>query len=243
MSTNFFFNNFQSSQEQLLIENLIVESIKIYGLDVYYLPRTKINYDGIYGEASISEFNDQYMVEMYVKNVDGFKGDGDFLSKFNLEIRDQITFTVARRVFSEEVGMYKNMIRPLEGDLIYFPLNNKVFEIKFVEHESIFYQLGSLQLFDLTCELFEYSGEVFNTGIDDIDRVYIEHSLDQTKYAILTQDTNPYRLVDENGYALVLESYDINTVDPTADNDEIQIEGDAFVDFSERDPFSENGVY
>lgn len=243
MATNFFFNNFQSSQEQLLIEDLIIESIKIYGLDVYYLPRTKVNYDGIYAEASISEFNSQYMVEMYVKNVDGFKGDGDFLSKFNLEIRDQITFTIARRSFYNEIGTITNLVRPLEGDLIFFPLNNKVFEIKFVEHESIFYQLGSLQLFDLTCELFEYSGEVFNTGIEEIDRVYVNHSLDQTKFAILTEDTDPYRLVDESGYALVNENYDINTMDPTADNDEIQVESNDFIDFSERDPFSENGVY
>lgn len=243
MATNFFFNNFQSSQEQLLIEDLIIESIKIYGLDVYYLPRTKVNYDGIYAEASISEFNSQYMVEMYVKNVDGFKGDGDFLSKFNLEIRDQITFTIARRSFYNEIGSVNNMIRPLEGDLIFFPLNNKVFEIKFVEHESIFYQLGSLQLWDITCELFEYSGEVFNTGIEEIDRVYVDHSLDQTKFAILTEDADPYRLVDESGYALVNENYDINTIDPTADNDEIQVESNEFIDFSERDPFSENGVY
>jgi hypothetical protein len=243
VATNFYFNNFTSSQEQLLIENLVIESIKIYGLDVYYLPRTKIDYDGIYGEAPVSEFKNQYMVEMYVKNVDGFKGDGDFLSKFNLEIRDQITFAVARRTFAEEVGSIQGLIRPLEGDLIYFPLNNKCFEIKFVEHESVFYQLGSLQFWDITCELFEYSGEKFTTGIEELDLLYIDNSTDSSQYVLQTEDTDPFALTDEQGYKLVNENYDINTIDPTADNDEIQEESDNFVDFSERDPFSEQGVY
>lgn len=221
----------------------MIESIKIYGIDVYYLPRTKIGYDGIYGEAPVSEFKNQYMVEMYIKNVDGFKGDGDFLSKFNLEIRDQITFAVARRPFAEEVGNIHGLVRPLEGDLIYFPLNNKCFEIKFVEHESVFYQLGSLQFWDLTCELFEYSGEKFATGIEELDLLYIDNSTDSSQYILQTEDTDPYALTDEDGYKLVNENYDINTIDPTADNDEIQEESDNFIDFSERDPFSEGGVF
>lgn len=241
MATNFYFNNFGSSQEQLLIENLIVESIKVYGIDVYYLPRTKIDFDGIYSEAPISQFNHQYMVEMYIKNVDGFKGDGDFLSKFNLEIRDQITFSVARRAFDGEVGNIHSMVRPLEGDLIYFPLNNKCFEIKFVEHESIFYQLGSLQLWDITCELFEYSGEKFSTGIEELDQIFIDNSTDSAQYALTTEDD--YLFLDESGYKIVNENYDINTFDPTADNDEIQDESNDFIDFSEKDPFSELGVY
>jgi hypothetical protein len=242
MATNFYFNNFQSSQEQLLIENLVIESIKIYGLDVFYLRRTKRDYDTLYGEAPVSEFNGSYMVEMYVKSVDGFKGDGDFLSKFNLEIRDQITFCVARRTFSEEIGGYEDMIRPLEGDLVFFPLNNKCFEIKFVEHEAIFYQLGSLQLWELTCELFEYSGERFNTGIEEIDRVYVDNTLDALDYGLLTESGE--RLVDEEGgYDFVTEEYAITNIDPMSDNVIIQRETDDFIDFSEKDPFSENGVY
>jgi hypothetical protein len=221
----------------------VIESIKVYGLDVYYLPRTKINYDGIYAEAPVSEFKNQYMVEMYVKNVDGFKGDGDFLSKFNLEIRDQITFAVARRTFADEVGSIHGLVRPLEGDLIYFPLNNKCFEVKFVEHESVFYQLGSLQFWDVTCELFEYGGEKFTTGIEELDLLYVDSSTDSAQYKLQTEDIDPYALTDEDGYILVNENYDINTVDPVADNDEIQDESDNFIDFSERDPFSENGVF
>lgn len=99
MATNFFFNNFQSSQEQLLLENLIIESIKIYGEDMYYLPRTINKKDELYGTDDISTYDSAVLVEMYIKNVDGFQGDGNFMSKFGLEIRDQVTFTIAKRRF------------------------------------------------------------------------------------------------------------------------------------------------
>lgn len=241
MATNFFFNNFQNSQEQLLIENLIIESIKIYGHDVYFIPRDPVAIDTIYGEDPLREYKRAYSVEMYIKNIEGFAGEGDFLSKFNIQIRDQITFTIARRAFNEEVGNYESEVRPREGDLIYFPLNRKIFEIKFVEHEAIFYQLGSLQTYDLRCELFEYSNEYFQTGIDDIDALMKNFSLEMgVSGGLLTEDS--YQLLDEEGYALLQESYDIDTTDPLADNDEIEAEADAFVDFTERDPFSE-GTY
>jgi len=155
--------------EQQLLESLIVESIKIYGYDVYYLPRTLVEKDALYGEDPSSRYDTNYGIEMYIKSVDGFQGDGDFLSKFNLEIRDSVIFTVARKTFMDEVATTEGTVRPNEGDLIYFPLNKKIFQVKFVEHESMFYQLGSLPVFDLTCELFEYSGEVLNTGIKNID--------------------------------------------------------------------------
>jgi hypothetical protein len=223
--------------EQLLIENLVVESIRMYGHDLYYLPRTRIEDDSIYGEESYSEFNSQYFVEMYIKNVEGFAGQGDFLSKFNLEIRDQVTFTVARRTFSEEVGTYTSFVRPREGDLIYFPLNNKIFEIKFVEHESIFYQLGALQTFDLTCELFEYNNEVFNTGIPLVDEKQKDLTFNLSDFAIRTE--SGLAIADEDMNDLVLESFSIDTQDPISDNTELETEGDSILDFSEMDPFSE----
>ena len=137
MSTNFYFNNFQNSQEQLLIENLVIESIKIYGHDVKYIPRTLQLFDKIYGEdTQTSTFTQAIDVEMYIKNVEGFAGDGDFLSKFGVQIRDQITFTIARRVFSEEIDGFINFGRPREGDLIYFPLNGKLFEIIILNLDS-----------------------------------------------------------------------------------------------------------
>lgn len=242
MATNFYFNNFQASQEQLLIENLIIESIKIYGMDMIYLPRTRTSFDTIYGEDPLSEFNDQYGIEMYIKNIDGFGGDGEFLSKFNIEIRDRVTFTVARRSWNDEVGANHLIDRPLEGDLIYFPLNKKIFEIKFVEHEAIFYQLGSLQTYDIVCELFTYSNERFNTGVEDIDKMYEQYSTSTVPKGLLTNDLLPYYLTDENGFKLVQEEYDLDDVDKNADNDEIQQESLDFVDFTVIDPFSEGRI-
>lgn len=195
----------------------------------------------IYGEDSYSEFNSQYFVEMYIKNIEGFAGQGDFLSKFNLEIRDQITFTIARLTFSEEVGAYTSFVRPREGDLIYFPLNNKIFEIKFVEHEAIFYQLGSLQTFDLTCELFEYNNEIFNTGIPLVDDKQKDLTFNLSDFAIKTE--SGLAIADEDMNDLVLESFNLDTQDPISDNKELETEGDAILDFSEIDPFSEGGNY
>lgn len=169
MAKNFYFENFGNSMEQQLIEDLVIESIRIYGIDTWFLPRTISAKDELYNEDALSVFDDAYMVEMYVKNVDGFEGEGDFLSKFGLQIRDSMTLTVAIRTFDTEVGAHSEQTRPNEGDLIYFPLNNKFFKVMHVEHESIFYQMGSLQTYDLRCELFEYSGERFETGQDFID--------------------------------------------------------------------------
>jgi len=242
MATNFYFNNFRSSQEQLLIENLIVESIKIYGHELYYLPRTRTTYDPIYGESPISTFNSAYMLEMYIKNVEGFAGEGDFLSKFNLEIRDRVTFTMARRVFNEEIGNIEALVRPREGDLIFFPLNNKIFEIKFVEHEAIFYQLGSLQTFDIQCELFEYSNEIFNTGLLDVDNLYDNYRLDVNAYSIKYQIGADYGfLTDESGFNLITEGEDVG--DLIVDNTStIQNEALEFIDFTSIDPFSEGNI-
>jgi len=237
MATSFFFNNFGASQEQLLIENLVVESIKIYGHDVYYLPRTRVAVDDILGEEEYSSFDSQYYVEMYIKNVEGFGGQGDFLSKFNLEIRDQVTFSMARRIFNEEVGASALIERPREGDLIYMPLNNKLFEIKFVEHEAIFYQLGSLQLYDLVCELFEYDNEIFNTGIPLVDEKQRDITFNMSDFAL--KEESGLALTDEDGYDLIQENFDIQVQDPISNNNDFQSEADSILDFTELDPFSE----
>lgn len=228
--------------EQRLLEDLIVESIKIYGEDMLYLPRTLGNKDELYGADDASSYDEAILVELYIKNVDGFGGDGNFMSKFGLEIRDQVTFTIAKRVFDEEIGAQRNFLRPREGDCIYFPLNNKVFQIKFVDNKPIYYQLGALQVYDLTCELMEYSGESFNTGIPQIDSIQNNLSMDLFDYGIQTE-TGGFMLATEDGDLIANENYNIETIDPTADNDNIQIESLNFMDFTERDPFSENGVY
>lgn len=241
MATNFFFNNFQNSQEQYLIEDLIIESIKIYGLDMYFIPRTPGSIDKIYGEDTLREYTRAVPVEMYIKNIEGFAGEGDFLSKFNIQIRDQITFSIARRSFANEIGTQESISRPREGDLIFLPLNKKIFEIKFVEHEAIFYQLGALQMWDLKCELFEYNNEYLNTGIEEVDRLSTKYNISMDTVGILTE--SGLYINDEAGYMLAQESYDINTNNALADNDEFEVEAQTFIDFTEHDPFSEGAMY
>ena len=205
-----------------------------------YVPRNPVSIDVIYGEDPLREYMHAVPVEMYVKNIEGFAGEGDFLSKFNIQIRDQITFSIARRVFSDEVGVLETITRPREGDLIFLPLNKKLFEIKFVEHEAIFYQLGALQMYDLKCELFEYNNEYFETGIEDIDKLMNNYSLDLSVFSIKTE--SGLNLTDEEEYAILQESYDINENDVLANNDELELEAESLLDFTERDPFSE-GTY
>jgi hypothetical protein len=192
-------------------------------------------------EDDLSSFNTAHMVDMYIKNVEGFGGEGEFLSKFNLQIRDNITFCVARRTFNDEVGNIEALSRPREGDLIYLPLNDKVFEIKFVEHEAIFYQMGSLQMYELQCELFEYSNERFNTGLSDIDSVYTpDYDLAVQSFK-LYQERTVFELLDEEGFSLLTEGAGPGK-EVEDDTDEFQREASEFIDFSVRDPFSE-GAY
>jgi hypothetical protein len=208
---------------------------------MYYVPRVIKNKDDIYGADDVSEYNRAYPVELYIKSVDGFTGDGNFMSKFGLEIRDQVVFSVAQRVFYEEVGMDSTLLRPNEGDLIYFPLNNKVFKIMFVNKFEMFYQLGALQTWELTCELFEYSNEKFDTGIPEIDSIQKNFSLNVFDWALLNEDGE--RIIDENSDYIVMEKFTLEEIDDLSDNSFIQNETDDFLDFTEKDPFSENGTY
>lgn len=235
MGTNVFFDNFSHPGEQELIEDLIIEAIEIYGMDLYYIPRVMTSYDELYTEDDGSQYNSFYMIPMYIKNVEGFQGDGDFLSKFGVEIRDRTTFTVARRTFSEQVGSSAVLVRPREGDLIYFPLNNKIFIIKFVEHESVFYQMGALQTWDLICELFEYSNEKFSTGLPYVDLLDDGLVFDNTDSGILFENGDV--LVDEQtGDAIGVEddTFKTNILD---DNDMFETQAHTFIDFSETNPF------
>lgn len=176
MATSTYFSKFDHLNEQNLLENIIIESIRIYGHDVFYLPRTMANLDELLGEDSLSKFDDAYPIEMYIKNVDGFEGEGAFISRFGLEVRQQITFSLARSVWAS-MGLSDV---PKEGDLIYFPLTKKLFEIQFVVNEAVFYQAGTLQTFDIQCELFEYSDEDLDTGIDAIDAIEESEAYVQT---------------------------------------------------------------
>ena len=176
MPTSSYFRTFDAKNDQELLHSLVTESIQVTGYDVNYIPRTLVNEDTILGEDSISEYKDAYSVEMYIKSVDGFEGEGDLVSKFGLEVRDQIIFSMSRRAWEGlDIG-----VRPKEGDLIYFGLTSKLFQILFVEHETPFYQAGALPTFDLTCELFTYSDEAMDTGVNEIDVVEQKQSFVRT---------------------------------------------------------------
>ncbi|HIJ11496.1 TPA: hypothetical protein HA278_05555, partial [Candidatus Woesearchaeota archaeon] len=140
MSKNPYFKHQQS--EKNLIEDITIESIKIHGYDMVYIPRTLVGEDTIFGEDAISKFIDGNVIEMYIESVDGFQGEGDFISKFGLQIRDSVDLVVSKKRFEQSLLYQSDIKVPREGDLIYFPLSKGLFEIKFVEHENPFYQLG-----------------------------------------------------------------------------------------------------
>jgi len=160
--------------EQNLVEDLTIEAIKIHGMEMFYIPRDLVSKDDFFGESKYSRFVDFKMIEMYMDTTQAFEG-GDTFTKFGFEVRDSVKFTVSRKRFIRETGMQ----RPLEGDLLFLPLNRGLFEIKFVEHENPFYQLGKLFSYQLTCELFQYSEEEFNTGVEEIDAIN-----DETGYKV-----------------------------------------------------------
>lgn len=240
MATSVFFNNFKSFQEQEMLESLIIEAIRIYGHDVYYVPRKLNNYDPVYGADDQSSYVQAFMIEMYIKSINGFGGDGSFMSKFGIEIRDQVVFSVSQRIFNDEVGNITTQIRPNEGDLIYFPLNNKCFQIKYVEKFEMFYPLGKLYTWEMTCELFEYSNEIMNTGIPEIDSLMKKFDINSIDWVIKAED-NAYILTEDGDY-LILEGATTDDKVPTDDAYEIQKESDLFVDWSILDPFSERNI-
>jgi hypothetical protein len=171
MARNVYFSH-GTKNEQFLIEDIIVESLAIYGQDFYYIPRTLVSKDNILGEDRLSEFKTAYPIEMYLENSDGFEGQGAFMQKFGLMVEQTATLTMARRRWEQLVGRWGQTIlpnRPCEGDLLYFPLSKGLFEIKFVQHQDPFYQLGKLYVYKLQVELFQYSSERIDTGVEEID--------------------------------------------------------------------------
>ena len=175
MATNSYFTQ-GTTGEQDLVGSLVTEQIKMFGKDVYYIPRTLVDRDSVFEEDSLSAFNGAYLIEAYIEDATGFRGDGDMFSKFGVRISDQVTFIISRERFTAAVDDNAQLIvegRPNEGDLIHLPMANKTFEIQFVEHEIPFYQLGKVHVWGLRCELFEYSDEDFNTGVAEIDAVEV----------------------------------------------------------------------
>ena len=171
MAKNPYFK-FGTNSEQNIVENLIIECLQIYGQELFYIPRTLVSKDEILGEDRLSEFKNAYPIEMYFENVDGFGGNGAFMSKFGLMIEQSATLVVARKRWQQAVAQYGQTIlpnRPAEGDLLYFPLTGGLFEIKFVQHQNPFYQIGKLYTYKLDIELFQYASERIDTGYGVID--------------------------------------------------------------------------
>lgn len=194
--------------EQTLIQGLVAEAIQFEGVDVVYLPRTLQKEDTLFHEDPISSFTNSFTIEAYVENVDGFEGDGDMIGAMGFSIKDQVTLQFAQSRFKTVTSMF----RPLEGDLIYSKLSNTLFEIKFVEHEQQFYIAGTLPSFSVKCELFDFSGETFSTGIAEVD------SVDDT-------------IVDSAGDTVNVGGQ------PFSDNTNIQNAGNNILDFTETNPF------
>jgi len=248
MPTNFYFQSgltAGTTNEQRLIEDLVIESLKIYGHDIYYLPRTLVNEDSIFDEATLSQFTQAYPVEMYFDNIDGFEGQGDLFTKFGIEIRDQATFVLSKRRWEQMVetsgGEFLLDARPSEGDLLFFPLTGSLFEIKLVEFQNPFYQLSKINVFKMQCELFEYSSEIIQTGIEVIDAIYVEQNIDMFLYQFLLEDGT--LLFQEDGTSIILEDYALNKATAATDNTNfiIENESDDILDFSEVNPFGEIG--
>lgn len=175
---NLYFSD-KVKSEQNLYQDIVIESLKIYGQDVYYLPRDLVGEDKIFGQDVPSRFNSSHKIEMYIENVEGFEGEGDLFTKFGVEIRDEATFVVSRRRWEQTVKRYDNEIsgdRPREGDLIYLPLSNSIFQINHVEHEQPFYQLSNLPTYKLRAQLFEYNDEDLDTGVAAIDDIEIDYA-------------------------------------------------------------------
>jgi hypothetical protein len=172
MATSVYFNNQNATSEQFLIEDLIIESIKNHGIDIYYIPRTShSSTDELFGDDPGKYFDIAYKIDMYLESFQDFEGNQEFFSKFGLEIQKSAKVAVARRTFLKYVGQDRN--HPKEGDLIYLPIQQKLMEIKFVEEEKNFFQAGKVApyMYGLSIEAFKYNGEIFNTGMSEIDNL------------------------------------------------------------------------
>jgi len=280
MAVSKYFKNFSSLNEARVAEDLIIESIKTYGVDVQYLQRTIFNEDLLLGADPLSRFTTAVPIEVYFNNVRNLDGEGDFLSKFNLEIRDSLKLTMARRRWDQFVseriisendynlqvetantlsygsvhnfslesgsanGYSLSGSRPKEGDLVFVPFmnsgNGAIYEIKFVEHEDVFYQHGRLYTYVLSCDLFTYSSERLDTGNTAVDSIETRYTTDTLNYQTLLEDGDML-LHEESDW--ILQEFNLVDTVRTANNTTIRRLADDYVDFSERNPFSEVDRY
>lgn len=198
-----------SPGEQRLVQDLINEQLKIYGVDIIYIPRKFVRKQTIIREIQSSRFDDNYAIEAYINNYDGYSGQGDILSKFGVNLKDELSLVISKERFEDFISPFLEKTdndeiilasRPREGDLVYFPLGQRLFEVKFVEHEVNFYQLGKLYMYELKCELFEYEDEVINTTIEEIDSQIKDEGYITTLQLIGTGSTASATATLETGY-------------------------------------------
>ena len=242
--------------EQNLIENLYTEAVKIYGHEVYYMPREMVNVDEILGEDEYSKFEFAYPIEMYFNQVTGYEGEGDLMTKFGLDIRNTASLVVLKSRWQTEVGVHQKSVtkgrRPAEGDLIFFPLTNALFEIKFVETKDVFYQAHKLYTYRLDVELYVHNaGDSINTGVNAIDAVLPADSPSRNlfDYQIILESGDVLR--QENGDSFILESFNLGdellsdatgTIEPIAQNTDFLREAEQILDFTVRNPFGDLGA-
>lgn len=233
-----------SPGEQSLLDSLVVESIQIHGLSVMYLPRTNVALDEIYLEDPRVAYTTAVPIEMYLRSWDQFEGEGSFMSTMGIEVRDQVVFQCSMSRFEEELGdeSVHGLKRPNEGDLIWYPLNRKLFEVRYVDKFVMHYPLGFLQTWDIRCELFEYSGQTISTGVPEIDAVTGQLAQDSLAWSVATESGRP--ITTESGDYWESDGYDIAALDPLDDSARIQTEADDgdLIDFSELDSWS-GGVF
>lgn len=237
-------NNFPkgSRSEQNLAERLIIESIRKFGTEFFYIPRKLVNVDPVLGEDNLSEFKSAYPIEAYFDNVDNFGGNGAFMSKFGYQIEEQATITVARRRWDELVGQYGETIlpnRPCEGDLLYFPTNDGLFEIRFVDHQNQFYQLGKLYVYKLKIELFQFNSETFDTGVKEVDDAAMERTFDILAKKIMGEDGTA--IADETqDLPIIQERLTTKPVDRDYDRSQEFVKEETDVlNFDESNPFAD----
>jgi hypothetical protein len=239
-----YFNQTGARNEQRLVEDLIVESIQINGLSIFYIPRTLVKEDPVFGEDPLSKFEKTFKIEAYFDSPQGFEGQKDSLAKFGIELRDEANFIVSRRRFTQAVQydgynaipkttytarshyqLTANEVRPLEGDLIYLPLTNDLFIIKKTDHESVFHQLGGLYIWRILVQKFDYSAEPITTGVQEIDR--LQQLFDNAPTSA------------DSGFDPHTFEVDPLHNDPIADNTTIKNDATTLIDFSETNPFGE----
>ena len=270
MAVNHYFQGGRgigNDAEKRLHENIIIESLKIFGQDIYYLPRTLVNRDLVLGEDTSSRFDDSYLLEMYFETTEGFAGENEIINKFGLEIRDDTTLVLSKRRFEDHVASKATLTasgRPNEGDVVFVPLLNAYFEIQFVEDQEPFYQLGNLPVYKLKVTRWEYANEKINTGNELLDQVEDKYTLDQLQHKLTLEygqevltGAGSIRLEDYHDYStgqpalLMQETYvaaNIQTQSPYASNLDLNTEAgydtvgdlsDDILDFTERNPFGE----